>query len=237
MPKANAHVSAKRLTREATKRPSGAVKRPASDGISIPVIGRRPWVVSAGLAALGLVPVSAAALAHLAASAADGSGDQLAPAVPAVVHAVSGTVYVVLGAFQFPTARRRRTRGWRRCAGRLLATLGPVAALSGLWLALSSAGPDFAHRGGAGIVPENTIEGFREATSLGPVVLELDVRISADGRVVVIHDKTVDGTTDGAGTVARKTLTELQRLDAGYRFTPVRGRVIRGEAKESESPR
>jgi glycerophosphoryl diester phosphodiesterase len=79
---------------------------------------------------------------------------------------------------------------------------------------------NFAHRGGRKIVPENTIEGFREATRLGPVVLELDARVSADGEVVVIHDETVDRTTDGTGAVGRMTLAELQRLDAGYRFTP-----------------
>jgi glycerophosphoryl diester phosphodiesterase len=79
---------------------------------------------------------------------------------------------------------------------------------------------NFAHRGGRKIVPENTIEGFREAIKLGPVVLELDARVSADGEVVVIHDETVDRTTDGTGAVGRMTLAELQHLDAGYRFTP-----------------
>jgi len=79
---------------------------------------------------------------------------------------------------------------------------------------------NFAHRGGRKVVPENTIEGFREATQLGPVVLELDAQSSADGEVVVIHDGTVDRTTDGTGEVARMTLAQLQRLDAGYRFTP-----------------
>jgi glycerophosphoryl diester phosphodiesterase len=82
---------------------------------------------------------------------------------------------------------------------------------------------NFAHRGGRKIVPENTIEGFREAIKLGPVVLELDVRSSADGEVVVIHDGAVDRTTDGTGDVARMTLAELQSLDAGYRFTPDNG--------------
>jgi glycerophosphoryl diester phosphodiesterase len=82
---------------------------------------------------------------------------------------------------------------------------------------------NFAHRGGRKIVPENTIEGFQEAIKLGPVVLELDARVSADGEVVVIHDETVDRTTDGTGAVGRMTLAELQSLDAGYRFTPDAG--------------
>jgi glycerophosphoryl diester phosphodiesterase len=82
---------------------------------------------------------------------------------------------------------------------------------------------NFAHRGGRKVVPENTIEGFREAVALGPVVLELDVQTSADGHVVVIHDDLVDRTTDGTGPVGRMTLAELQALDAGYRFTPDEG--------------
>lgn len=79
---------------------------------------------------------------------------------------------------------------------------------------------NFAHRGGVHIVPENTIEGFREAVALGPVVLELDAQLSADGAVVVIHDDTVDRTTDGTGAVRSMPLARLQELDAGYWFTP-----------------
>lgn len=79
---------------------------------------------------------------------------------------------------------------------------------------------NFAHRGGVDIVPENTVEGFREATALGPVVLELDAQLTADGAVVVIHDERVDRTTDGTGAVGGMTLARLQELDAGYRFTP-----------------
>jgi len=90
-----------------------------------------------------------------------------------------------------------------------------------------------AHRGGAALWPENTLVAFRHAVALGADVLELDVRASADGRVVVIHDATVDRTTDGRGAVATLTLAELRRLDAAYRFTldggrtfPQRGRGI-----------
>ena len=78
----------------------------------------------------------------------------------------------------------------------------------------------FAHRGGAKVVPENTIEGFRQGLDMGDAVIELDVHASADGAVVVIHDPTVDRTTDGTGPVAEKTLAELQALDAAYNFTP-----------------
>ncbi len=81
------------------------------------------------------------------------------------------------------------------------------------------------HRGAAGLYPENTLYGFRRAAEEWRVdMIELDVRASADGHCVVIHDATVDRTTDGTGAVAELTLEELRRLDAGYRFTPDGGR-------------
>src|SRR3954451_18362655 len=79
---------------------------------------------------------------------------------------------------------------------------------------------NFAHRGGAKVVPEDTIEGFREGFAMGGGVVECDVHASAEGAIVVIHDAVVDRTTDGAGAVAEKTAAELQSLDAGYRFSP-----------------
>lgn len=84
-----------------------------------------------------------------------------------------------------------------------------------------------AHRGGAGLAPENTLAAFRQgADAWGADMTELDVHGSADGACVVIHDPTVDRTTDGAGAVADLTLAELQRLDAGYRFTRDGGRTF-----------
>ena len=79
---------------------------------------------------------------------------------------------------------------------------------------------NFAHRGGAKVVPENTIEGFREGFAMGGGVVECDVHASAEGTIVVIHDAVVDRTTDGTGTVAEKTVPELQGLDAGDPFSP-----------------
>ena len=76
----------------------------------------------------------------------------------------------------------------------------------------------FAHRGGALEAPENTIEAFRAGLDAGADRLELDVHATSDGHVVVIHDETVDRTTDGSGLVREKTLAELQALDAGARF-------------------
>jgi glycerophosphoryl diester phosphodiesterase len=86
------------------------------------------------------------------------------------------------------------------------------------------------HRGAAGLAPENTMPSFRDAAERWAVdMIELDVRASADGRCMVIHDDTVDRTTDGTGPVAEKTLAELKELDAGYRFTDERGgRPFRG---------
>lgn len=77
-----------------------------------------------------------------------------------------------------------------------------------------------AHQGGDGLWPSNTLYAFRRADELGVNVLELDVHESADGVLMVIHDDTVDRTTDGTGAVAALTRAELQALDAGYRWSP-----------------
>ena len=77
-----------------------------------------------------------------------------------------------------------------------------------------------AHRGGAGLAPENTMHAFRAAVERWEAdILEMDVHATADGELVVIHDPTVDRTTDGRGAVRDLTLREIQRLDAGCRFT------------------
>lgn len=83
-----------------------------------------------------------------------------------------------------------------------------------------------AHRGGAGLRPENTLEAFRHAVALGADWLELDVHLTADGEVVVIHDETVDRTTDGKGSVHDMTLAQIKSLDAGYRWTADGGRTF-----------
>jgi glycerophosphoryl diester phosphodiesterase len=75
-----------------------------------------------------------------------------------------------------------------------------------------------AHRGGAGLAPENTLAAFRRALELGADVLELDLQVTRDGEVVVFHDETLDRTTDGRGPVRDRTLEELRRLDAGGKF-------------------
>lgn len=83
-----------------------------------------------------------------------------------------------------------------------------------------------AHRGGAGLWPENTLYAFGRAAELGVDVIELDVRATADGTLVVFHDATVERTTGGEGRVGEMTLAELKRLDAAYRWTPDGGRTF-----------
>lgn len=75
-----------------------------------------------------------------------------------------------------------------------------------------------AHRGDSGAAPENTMPAFAATTDAGAEYFEIDVRLSKDGVPVVIHDKTVDRTTDGAGLVAQMTVDELRALDAGAWF-------------------
>ncbi len=82
---------------------------------------------------------------------------------------------------------------------------------------------NLAHRGGAALGPENTLIAFRNALAMGADGLDLDVRASRDGQLVVIYDETVDRTTDGSGKVSEMTWEELQRLDAGYNYTPDNG--------------
>src|SRR5262245_48180732 len=76
----------------------------------------------------------------------------------------------------------------------------------------------FAHRGGCDLGPENTISAFDIGVSTGADGLELDVHLSADGVVVVHHDKTLDRTTNASGPVAARTADQLARVDAGYWF-------------------
>ncbi|MEW5946025.1 MAG: glycerophosphodiester phosphodiesterase [bacterium] len=75
-----------------------------------------------------------------------------------------------------------------------------------------------AHRGASGAAPENTLAAFRAAVDAGADMFELDVRLTGDGQMVVIHDDALDRTTDGAGKVSALTLDEIKKLDAGAWF-------------------
>lgn len=82
-----------------------------------------------------------------------------------------------------------------------------------------------AHRGGSRLRPENTVVAFAHAVALGVDALECDVHVSRDGEVVVIHDDTVDRTTNTSGAVAAYTARELQDMDAGWSFVDLKGQA------------
>jgi glycerophosphoryl diester phosphodiesterase len=81
-----------------------------------------------------------------------------------------------------------------------------------------------AHRGGAGLWPENTLYAFQHAVAMGVDVLETDMHSTADGALVLIHDPTVDRTTNGSGQVNHLTLKQLKALDAAYYWSEDGGR-------------
>ena len=127
--------------------------------------------------------------------------------------------------------------GFRRAALALMGLLAVLGIGYGLLLFASNSRPpetahvffrtparNVAHRGGRKLAPEATLAAFRAASAAGADVLEMDVRRTADGALVVIHDALVDRTTDGSGPVASLRLDELRRLNAGHHFrTPERG--------------
>ena len=76
----------------------------------------------------------------------------------------------------------------------------------------------FAHRGSKGTHPENTLASFKEAVRVGSDGIELDVHLTKDGHLVVIHDETVDRTTNGTGEIRNLTLAEIKAMDAGSWF-------------------
>jgi glycerophosphoryl diester phosphodiesterase len=76
------------------------------------------------------------------------------------------------------------------------------------------------HRGAALAAPENTLAGFCMAAALNVEWVEFDVRLTSDGRCILLHDDTLDRTTNGRGPVARLTFDEVRRLDAGGWFGP-----------------
>jgi glycerophosphoryl diester phosphodiesterase len=105
------------------------------------------------------------------------------------------------------------------CGLKAPAPAGTSGTFSALALGLPAAGAApviVGHRGGAGgKTPENTMAAFRLGPTLGAAILECDVHCSKDGALVVIHDDTVDRTTDGKGPVHQLTLAQLKQLDAG----------------------
>jgi glycerophosphoryl diester phosphodiesterase len=88
----------------------------------------------------------------------------------------------------------------------------PFLSLPGPWLV--------AHRGGAALAPENTLPAFDRGVALGADCLELDVRRTRDGEVVIFHDRDTGRITGEAGQVEERRWDELRALDAGHAFTP-----------------
>jgi glycerophosphoryl diester phosphodiesterase len=86
--------------------------------------------------------------------------------------------------------------------------------------ALSGRPLTFAHRGGAALWPENTLEAFRGAIALGCSHIETDLRVTRDHQIVLFHDARLERTTNGAGLVAEHTLEQLKALDAAHHFSP-----------------
>jgi glycerophosphoryl diester phosphodiesterase len=77
---------------------------------------------------------------------------------------------------------------------------------------------NIAHQGGEAEFPSNTMYAFQHSVKAGADMLELDVGVTKDGKVVVMHDTTLDRTTNGHGTIASHTLKQIRKLDAGYWF-------------------
>lgn len=99
-----------------------------------------------------------------------------------------------------------------------------------------AAHPVIAHRGSSAEAPENTLPAFEAAVQRGADALELDVRLAADGAPVVIHDATLDRTTDRSGPVGSHTLANLRSVDAGWNFTPDGGRTHPYRGRDARIP-
>jgi glycerophosphoryl diester phosphodiesterase len=103
-------------------------------------------------------------------------------------------------------------------AALLTALFQPAAALAAANDLTYHRADTIAHRGASGYAPENTMAAFRKAVEMKADYIELDVQVTRDGHLVVIHDNTVDRTTDGTGRVGALTFKEMRRLDAGRFF-------------------
>jgi glycerophosphoryl diester phosphodiesterase len=83
-----------------------------------------------------------------------------------------------------------------------------------------------AHRGGRSLGPENTLYTYRNAVKLGVDVLEMDVRSTRDGQLIILHDDTVSQTTNATGPVGNYALVDLKKLDAAHRWSPDNGQTF-----------
>jgi glycerophosphoryl diester phosphodiesterase len=113
-----------------------------------------------------------------------------------------------------------RTRSAVAGAITALALVAPAAAQAGSNPWIEKRTINIAHQGGEDEFPSNTMYAFKKAVRAGADMLELDVGVTKDNKVVVLHDTTVDSKTNGTGTVASKTLRQIKRLDGAYWFAP-----------------
>jgi glycerophosphoryl diester phosphodiesterase len=95
----------------------------------------------------------------------------------------------------------------------------------------------FAHRGGAGEAPENTLAAFEIAVALGYTYLETDAHITCDGVLVAFHDEDLDRVTDRTGAIAELRIAEVEAADAGYMFSPDDGRSFPFRDRGIQIPR
>lgn len=130
----------------------------------------------------------------------------------------------------------RRARHGARAAFAVALTATLIVALAGLLAAPARAQIEdpaevmaVAHRGGSAYAPENTLTAIENAARLGVDAIEFDVVFSADDELVVIHDDTLERTTDCEGAVVDKTLEELKACDAAHWFTPGEPVTVRNE--------
>jgi glycerophosphoryl diester phosphodiesterase len=120
----------------------------------------------------------------------------------------------------------------------VLAVFGVIAAIALFMVVLAQPADDcpaclrdlprplvMAHQGGEELWPSNTLFAFERAVDLGVDVLEMDLHVTADGALVLIHDETVDRTTDGSGVVEQMTLAQVKALDAGHYWTADEGQT------------
>ena len=130
-------------------------------------------------------------------------------------------------------------------ASALLAAPAADAATGNRWIKKRPL--NIAHQGGEDEFPSNTMYAFKKAVRAGADMLELDIGVTKDNKVVVIHDTTVDGKTNGTGTIASKTLRQIKRLDAAYWFSklgpnhydhnrPAKAYTFRGIATKKRRP-
>ncbi|MEZ4374468.1 MAG: glycerophosphodiester phosphodiesterase family protein [Polyangiaceae bacterium] len=103
-------------------------------------------------------------------------------------------------------------------------------------LLLSNHFLNIAHRGGRKLAPEHTLVAYQNGLDVGADILELDVHATSDGVLVLMHDDTVDRTTNGTGAIKELTFAELRSLDAAYNFSEDGGQTFPYRGKGIQVP-